>query len=62
MSLTRSRSAVVTSRSSTICPSRSEVPTFADRYPHAGGPDHTVQYVVNAHGFEAEVVVEPDES
>lgn len=29
---------------------------FADRYPHAGGDDHTAWYAENAEGFEVEVV------
>lgn len=31
---------------------------FADRYPHAGGPQHTALFVENAEGFEIEVVVD----
>ncbi len=31
---------------------------FADRYPHAGGEQHTALYVENSEGFEVEVVVE----
>lgn len=30
---------------------------YADRYPHAGGEDHTALYLENTEGFEAEVVV-----
>jgi len=30
---------------------------FADRYPHAGGEDHTALYLENAEGFEIEIVV-----
>ena len=30
---------------------------FADRYPHAGGEDHTALYVQNSEGFEVELVV-----
>ena len=29
---------------------------FADRYPHAGGDDHTALYLENAEGFEVEIV------
>lgn len=29
---------------------------FADRYPHAGGEQHTALYVENAEGFELEIV------
>ena len=31
---------------------------FADRYPHAGGEQHTALYLENSEGFEVEVVVE----
>lgn len=31
-------------------------PLFADRYPHAGGPDHYAAYLENADGFEVELV------
>lgn len=30
---------------------------FADRYPHAGGEQHTALYLENTQGFEVEVVV-----
>lgn len=30
---------------------------FADRYPHAGGEQHTALYLENAEGFEVEVVL-----
>ena len=30
---------------------------FADRYPHAGGDDHTALYLENSEGFEVELVV-----
>ena len=30
---------------------------FADRYPHAGGPQHTALFLENAEGFELELVV-----
>ncbi|MFM9447330.1 VOC family protein [Streptomyces acidiscabies] len=33
-------------------------PLFADRYPHAGGPDHYAGYFVNSDGFEVELVAE----
>lgn len=29
---------------------------FAEKYPHAGGPDHTALFLENAEGFEVEVV------
>jgi hypothetical protein len=31
---------------------------FADRYPHAGGEQHTALYLENSEGFEVEVVFE----
>ena len=31
---------------------------FADRYPHAGGAEHTALYLENSEGFEIEVVAE----
>lgn len=31
---------------------------FADRYPHAGGDDHTALYLENSEGFEVEVVLQ----
>ncbi len=31
---------------------------YADRYPHAGGDDHTALYVENSEGFEVEVVLD----
>ncbi|MEG8276696.1 VOC family protein [Streptomyces sp. AHA2] len=31
-------------------------PLFPDRYPHAGGPGHYAAYLVDADGFEAELV------
>jgi catechol 2,3-dioxygenase-like lactoylglutathione lyase family enzyme len=30
---------------------------FADRYPHAGGEQHTALYLENSEGFEVELVV-----
>ena len=32
---------------------------FADRHPNAGGSDHHAGYLVNADGFEVELVAEP---
>jgi hypothetical protein len=29
---------------------------FADRYPHAGGPQHTALFIENEQGFEVEIV------
>ncbi len=31
---------------------------FAEKYPHAGGDDHTALYLENSESFEVEVVVE----
>mgnify|MGYP001405739428 CR=1 FL=1 len=31
---------------------------FADRYPHAGGPEHTALFLENAQGFEIEIVAD----
>ncbi|MER5263089.1 VOC family protein [Actinosynnema sp. NPDC002837] len=31
-------------------------PLFADKYPHAGGPDHYAAYLENTDGFEVELV------
>ncbi|MEV6025451.1 VOC family protein [Streptomyces sp. NPDC052036] len=31
-------------------------PLFAERYPHAGGPQHYAAYLVNTDGFEVELV------
>jgi catechol 2,3-dioxygenase-like lactoylglutathione lyase family enzyme len=33
-------------------------PLFADRYPHAGGPDHYAAYLDNADGYEVELVAD----
>lgn len=33
---------------------------FADRHPHAGGPDHYAAYLENADGYETELVATPD--
>lgn len=32
---------------------------YADRYPHAGGPDHYAAYLENDAGFKVEVVAAP---
>lgn len=32
---------------------------FAEKYPHAGGPDSTALYLENSEGFEVELVVTP---
>lgn len=34
-------------------------PLFADRYPHAGGPDHYAAFLENQDGFEIELVADP---
>ncbi|OMH28179.1 glyoxalase [Tersicoccus phoenicis] len=31
---------------------------FAERYPHAGGPDHTALFLENVQGFEVEIVAD----
>lgn len=35
-------------------------PLFADRYPHAGGPDHYAGYLEDGDGFEVELVAAPE--
>lgn len=40
-------------------PSRGWTELFGDRYPHAGGPDHTALFLENSQGFEVEVVATP---
>jgi catechol 2,3-dioxygenase-like lactoylglutathione lyase family enzyme len=32
---------------------------FADRHPHAGGPDHYAGFLEDGHGYEAELVAGP---
>jgi len=39
-----------------IAPTHGWQPLFADRYPHAGGPQHYAAYLANSDGFEAELV------
>ncbi|WLW52425.1 VOC family protein [Streptomyces sp. YU58] len=39
-------------------PAHGWLPLFADRYPHAGGPDHYAAYLANSDGFEVELVAE----
>lgn len=34
-------------------------PLYADRYPHAGGPDHYAGWLESPSGFKAEVVAAP---
>ncbi len=34
-------------------------PLFADRYPHAGGPEHYAAYLASTDGFEVELVAAP---
>ncbi|WOF22717.1 VOC family protein [Microbacterium betulae] len=43
-------------------PARGWRPLYADRYPHAGGPDHYAGWIESATGFKAEVVASPSES
>lgn len=37
-------------------PAHGWTPLFAQRYPHAGGPDHYAAYLENSDGFEVELV------
>lgn len=37
-------------------PEHGWAPLFADRYPHAGGPDHYAAYLEDTDGFEVELV------
>ncbi|MFC4499972.1 MULTISPECIES: VOC family protein [Streptomyces] len=37
-------------------PAHGWTPLFAERYPHAGGPQHYAAYLENTDGFEAELV------
>lgn len=39
-------------------PAHGWAPLYADRYPHAGGPDHYAGWLENASGFKVEVVAE----
>ncbi|GIH13474.1 hypothetical protein Raf01_16460 [Rugosimonospora africana] len=32
---------------------------FADRHPHAGGPDHYAGFLEDGHGYEVELVADP---
>lgn len=38
------------------CTAHGWTPMLADRYPHAGGPDHYAAYLEDAAGFEVEIV------
>ncbi|MFJ8109719.1 VOC family protein [Streptomyces sp. NPDC096132] len=40
-------------------PAHGWTPLFAERYPHAGGPDHYAAYLENTDGFEVELVAGP---
>ena len=40
------------------CPAHGWRELFADRYPHAGGPQHTALFIENDEGFEIEIVVD----
>ncbi|MDL9977764.1 VOC family protein [Microbacterium sp. ASV49] len=35
-------------------------PLYAERYPHAGGPDHYAGWLENSAGFKVEVVADPE--
>jgi catechol 2,3-dioxygenase-like lactoylglutathione lyase family enzyme len=35
-------------------------PLYAERYPHAGGPDHYAGWIENAAGFKVEIVADTD--
>ncbi|MER6557298.1 VOC family protein [Streptomyces sp. NPDC001027] len=37
-------------------PAHGWTPLFAERYPHAGGPEHYAAYLENSDGFEVELV------
>ncbi|WP_221586335.1 VOC family protein [Microbacterium sp. G2-8] len=39
-------------------PDHGWVQLYADRYPHAGGPDHYAGWIENAEGFKVEVVAD----
>lgn len=41
-------------------PEHGWTPLYADRYPHAGGPDHYAGWVENADGFKVEIVAVTD--
>lgn len=41
-------------------PEHGWTPLYADRYPHAGGPDHYAGWVENAEGFKVEIVAQTD--
>ena len=40
------------------CSSHGWTELFADKYPHAGGPEHTALFLENSEGFEVEIVIE----
>ena len=40
------------------CPGHGWRELYADRYPHAGGPDQTALFIENGEGFELELVAE----
>lgn len=40
------------------CPAHGWRELFTDRYPQAGGPDHTALFIENEQGFEVEIVVD----
>lgn len=39
-------------------PEHGWTPLYADRYPHAGGPEHVAAWLENAAGFKIEVVAD----
>lgn len=39
-------------------PAHGWTPLYADRYPHAGGPQHYAGWLENANGFKIEIVAE----
>lgn len=39
-------------------PGHGWTPLYAERYPHAGGPDHYAGWIENADGFKAEIVAD----
>lgn len=40
-------------------PDHGWAPLYAERYPHAGGPDHHAGWLENASGFKVEIVADP---
>ncbi|GIE27492.1 hypothetical protein Ait01nite_005370 [Actinoplanes italicus] len=46
-------------RLASAAPEHGWSPLFADRYPHAGGPDCYAAYLEDAWGYEVELVADP---